>query len=95
MPARTASSSAEAICDHLVAALIKLVDYAAEDEERLFRLQRMTDEQIESVRESRWPGRTRWAASAYNATSPMRRRAGSGSPCFTFGFPQLRTTGWS
>jgi hypothetical protein len=57
--------SDERICEHLAAALIKLVDHAAEDEERLFRLQGMSEEQIEAVRESRRPGRTRWAASAY------------------------------
>jgi hypothetical protein len=57
--------SVERICEHLAAALIKLVEHVAENEERLMRLQGMTDEQIEAVRESRRPGRTRWAASAY------------------------------
>lgn len=55
----------EHLCEHLVAAFIKLVDYVAEDDRRLMRLQGMSDDQIEAVEESRRPGRTRWAASAY------------------------------
>lgn len=56
-----------AICEHIAAALAKLVDYVAEDDRRLMRLQGMSDKQIEAVEESRRPGRTRWAASAYTA----------------------------
>ncbi|MEU5870866.1 hypothetical protein AB0A73_04815 [Glycomyces sp. NPDC047369] len=58
-------ASAEAVCDHLVGALVKLVDKFTEDEELLMRFQRMTDDQVEAARESRRPGRTRWAATAY------------------------------
>lgn len=57
--------SSEDVCEHIAASLIKLVEHVAEDDERLMRLQGMTQTQIEDVRESRRPGRTRWAANAY------------------------------
>lgn len=85
--------SSEAICEHLAAALIKLVEYVAGDDRRLMRLQGMSDKEIEVVEESRRPGRTRWGTSAYTdgpdmATAPRphtghapRSPAGPASSC--------------
>lgn len=73
--------SDEATCEHIAAALITLVHYVSEDDRRLMRLKGMSDKEIEAVEESRRPGRTRWAASAYTGgPSPAEAIARTPAP---------------
>jgi hypothetical protein len=64
----TCECESEAVaCEHLAAASIALVERFAEDDRQLMRFQGMSDADVEAVLESRKPGRTRWAATAYTA----------------------------
>jgi hypothetical protein len=56
---------AAAACEHLAAVLAALVDRCCEDDRHLMRFQGLSEADIEAVLESRRPGRTRWAATAY------------------------------
>jgi hypothetical protein len=69
-----------AVCGHLAAALIALVDRFVEDDRQLMRFQGLSDAEVEAMLESRRPGRTRWAATAYstgtNIEAALARKPG-------------------
>lgn len=59
-------AACESACEHVAAALFGLVARIEGDDRILMRLKGMSDDEIQTVLDSRKPGRTRWAATAYD-----------------------------